>query len=171
VLLSVAAAVALSSTEAFGPLNFAPGRHSQRTRTTRSPPFISNSKSKSKSALFLQDSSFDFTPSFDDEDDEDDDDEDEDDDDDEIRIDPDSLGDWRTFRRNLAATPDTEGGETAGIELGATTTETGATTVRQEQPNEKVLKAQSEELALEYTGVWAHETSTVRTVFVDNVLF
>jgi hypothetical protein len=110
----------------------------------------------------LQDFSFDVTPSFDDEDDEDEDDDEEEDDDDEIRIDPDSLGDWRTFRRNLAATPDTEGGETAGIELGTAAAE-GATTVRQEQPNEKVLKAQSEELALEYTGVWAHETSTVST--------
>jgi hypothetical protein len=164
VLLSVAAAVALSSTEAFAPHHAAPvGRHSQlqRTRTTRSPSFIS-SNSNSKSALFLQDSSFDFE---DDEEDDDEDDDEEDDDDDEIRIDPDSLGDWRTFRRNLAATPETEG------EAGTTTTEGTSfatekpTVVRQDSPNEKVLKAQSEELAKEYTGVWAHEISTVSIVF------
>ena len=168
-LVSVAAAVALSSTctEAFGPLHTVPSRQLQHARSTRSrssAPFIS-SNSKSKSSLFSQGSSFDFTPSFDDEDEEeeedDDDDDDDDDEDDEIRIDPDSLGDWRTFRRNLAATPETA--ETAGMEVSANNAEE-TTVVRKEHPNEKVLKAQNEELALEYTGVWAHETSTVRTL-------
>jgi hypothetical protein len=155
-LLSVAAAVALSSTEAFGPLHVPGGQlqHSH-TRSRSSTPFIS-SNSKSSSSLF---SSLDFTPSFDDEEEDDDEDDEEDDDeDDEIRIDPDSLGDWRTFRRNLAATPETAEEIVTSVE-GTTTEET--TTVRMEQPNEKVLKAQSEELAKEYTGVWAHETSTV----------
>jgi hypothetical protein len=109
----------------------------------------------------LQDSSFDFTPSYDDEEDEDED-EDDDDEDDELHIDPDSLGDWRTFRRNLAANPETaQDKETATEET---------TVTRQEQPNEKVLKSQNEELALEYSaGVWAHETSTVCTCYCTAV--
>jgi hypothetical protein len=165
-LVLLAAAVALSSTEAFGPLHAVPGRQLQDARSTRSlsrsTPFIS----AKKSALFSQGSSFDFTPSFDDEEEDDDeeeedDDEEDDDEDDEIRIDPDSLGDWRTFRRNLAATPADTDGETAGMESSNNAEET--TTIRKEQPNEKILKAQSEELALEYTGVWAHVTSTVST--------
>lgn len=57
-------------------------------------------------------------------------------------IDPDSLGDWRAFRRSLA---------------GLTTTVAGCI------ENERVLRTQNEALADEYrTGVWAHETSTVR---------
>jgi hypothetical protein len=154
----MAVAVVLSSTtQAFvpHPPTVQGGRPLQRNanaNTVRSPvAFIAGGTS----ALFLQDSTFDFTPSYDDEDDEDDDDEDDDDDDDDDEIDPDSLGDWRTFRRNLAADPASEKENEEA---------TTAAAPREDRPNEKVLQSQSEELALEYSkGVWAHCTSTVCT--------
>jgi hypothetical protein len=153
---TMAVAVVLSSTtQAFVPHPAVQqGRQLQQLQrnanNARSPvAFIAGGTS----ALFLQDSTFDFTPSYDDEDDEDDEDDDDDDDDDEI--DPDSLGDWRTFRRNLAADPASEKENEEA---------TTAAAPREERPNEKVLQSQSEELALEYSkGVWAHCTSTVCT--------
>ena len=88
-----------------------------------------------------------------DEDDEDDDDEDDDD-----FIDTDSLGDWRTFRRNLALDSSLESTETSKPE--ATKTKSVS------KENEELLKSQNKKLAEEYlTGVWAHETSTVSEVF------
>ena len=81
--------------------------------------------------------------------------EEEDDDDDDEMIDPDSLGDWRAFRRNLAvSSTDPE--------------KTKKTPSKQSvsRQNEELLKSQNEELAKEYTtGVWAHEVSTVRFSF------
>ena len=105
-------------------------------------------KRRRGSSLFASSSFYEESDSFDDEDDDDDDD----------LIDPDSLGDWRTFRRNLAA------GITSGITEAAegqpeTTTQK---TVSVSKENEDLLKTQNEELAKEYlSGVWAHTTSTV----------
>lgn len=79
-----------------------------------------------------------------------DDDEDEDDEDD--LIDPDSLGDWRNFRRNLAQAmhEEEDAEEPASVRTSVST------------ENEEVLQSQSRELAEEYkNGVWAHEVSTV----------
>ena len=73
---------------------------------------------------------------------------DDDDDDDDDEIDPDSLGDWRAFRRSLATTE-------------ATTQEADSSSPE----NELVLRTQNEALAKEYKTVWAHETSTVRACF------
>ena len=76
-------------------------------------------------------------------------DDDEEDDDDDA-IDVDSLGDWRDFRRNLA-------GMTSESSAASTNNRKGCA------ENEQVLRTQNEVLANEYkTGVWAHETSTVR---------
>jgi hypothetical protein len=144
--LPVVAAIVLASTEAFGPLHAVPGR------SARSLPFLSSRQS----SLCLKGSLFDFDPSFDDDEaDDDDEEDDEEDEDEEAHIDPDSLGDWRTFRRNLASNPERQQ---------ETPPEQPQRSVSRE--NEQLLKSQSEELALEYTaGVWAHETSTVCTSF------
>lgn len=76
---------------------------------------------------------------------------DDEDDDEEDEIDADSLGDWRDFRRNLAA----------GMSDNDSTITTS--NKRGSAENEKVLRSQNEVLANEYKmGVWAHETSTVR---------
>jgi hypothetical protein len=87
-------------------------------------------------------------------------DEDEDEDD---TIDPDQLGDWRLFRKNLAAAA-------ASIQDENTTATTTTTSVESSQMpktvsklNEQVLRSQSPTLYEEYVGgVWAHTTSVVR---------
>ena len=80
-------------------------------------------------------------------------------DDDEDVIDADSLGDWRAFRRNLAGMTtdaDSESNKAASSSCAE---------------NERVLRTQNEALANEYrTGVWAHETSTVRCV-ISQILY
>mmetsp|Transcript_62313 Transcript_62313/g.184379 ORF Transcript_62313/g.184379 Transcript_62313/m.184379 type:complete len:349 (-) Transcript_62313:1344-2390(-) len=86
---------------------------------------------------------------------------DDDDEDDDDAIDPDSLGDWRAFRRNLAQsgieTPESSG---AGTDDGSDE-ETKKSKVERKsvsKRNEALLEAQSEALAKEYkSGVWAHE--------------
>lgn len=89
----------------------------------------------------------------------------DDEDDDDDTIDPDSLGDWRNFRRNLAqSTPpvsedidDKASGK--ADELKEATATTSRTSVSKE--NEEILSNQSKDLAEEYkAGVWAHEVST-----------
>ena len=96
----------------------------------------------------------------------DEDEEDEDDDDDDEIIDADSLGDWRTFRRNLASAP-TEGAASQLEEFGASVPKTKSVS----KANEKLLRSQNEKLAEEYiSGVWAHETSTVRTCSSRNAV-
>ena len=107
------------------------------------------------------------------------------DDDDDDYIDEDSLGDWRSFRMNLAnsvASGDSSiGGVTSssiidGIDLSddeaVSSTETTPTNnndqvVSQKRPksvskqNEELLSAQNSALAQEYlNGVWAHDTSS-----------
>ena len=101
-----------------------------------------------------------------DDDDDDDDDEEEDD-----FIDSDSLGDWRTFRRNLTFEQDQEQDATTSLE---TTTTSSTTQMASTKPpksvskaNEEILLQQNEKLAAEYlTGVWAHPVATVRMVMV-----
>jgi len=84
-----------------------------------------------------------------------DDDKEEEEDDDDDMIDPDSLGDWRAFRRNLAVSSSDPKKEEK--------TPSKRSVSRQ---NEELLSSQNEELANEYkTGVWAHETSTVSVRF------
>lgn len=80
----------------------------------------------------------------------------DDDDDDDSVIDPDSLGDWRTFRRNLASESTNESNNKER-------------TIQTKRPvsvsrgNEEVLKSQSKTLAAEYMNdLWAHEVATVR---------
>jgi hypothetical protein len=78
------------------------------------------------------------------------DDDDEEDDDD--FIDTDQLGDWRTFRMNLA-------------ETGSPTDKKPKDAPRKSvsRENEEVLRSQSKFLADEYEkGMWAHDTATVR---------
>ena len=83
-------------------------------------------------------------------------DDDDDDDDYEDTIDPDSLGDWRDFRRNLAQSVSTSDEEDEDEQRAP-----ARTSVSKE--NEEVLSSQNKELAEEYkNGVWAHEVSTVR---------
>lgn len=66
----------------------------------------------------------------------------DDDEDDDDYIDTEALGDWRDFRRTLVPS---------------------GSSVKICEENEQVLASQSPELAAEYrTGVWAHETPTVR---------
>ena len=79
-------------------------------------------------------------------------DDDNDDDEEDDMIDPDSLGDWRDFRRNLAKVmPDDEDLQEPSSVLTSVSAE-----------NEEVLFSQSEELGEEYkNGVWAHQISTV----------
>jgi hypothetical protein len=80
---------------------------------------------------------------------------DDDDDPDDDVIDPDSLGDWRAFRRNLAMSMNSDDGE---HEVGSTVSV--RTSVSKE--NEEVLSSQNEALAEEFIqGVWAHTVSTV----------
>jgi hypothetical protein len=84
--------------------------------------------------------------------DEADDEEDDDDEDEDDFIDSDSLGDWRNFRRSLAV----EEKEKTTLEVA-----TRASSVSKE--NRALLQTQNEQLHNEYmSGVWAHETSTVR---------
>jgi hypothetical protein len=95
----------------------------------------------------------------DDEDDDEDDDDDDDEDEDDV-IDADSLGDWRTFRRNLASPTLPNGAASQFEEFGAAVPKTKSVS----KANEDLLQTQNEQLAKEYlSGVWAHETSTVRT--------
>jgi hypothetical protein len=96
-----------------------------------------------------------------DEDDEDDDDEEEDD-----VMDVDSLGDWRTFRRNLVSTAAPMGAASQLEEFGAVVPKSKSVS----KANELLLQSQNEALAEEYiSGVWAHETSTVRTCRNRNI--
>jgi hypothetical protein len=102
-------------------------------------------------------------------DDEDDDDEDDEDDDDDEVMDADSLGDWRTFRRNLASqTLSTTGAASQLEEFGGVVPKTKSVS----KANEELLQKQNEKLAKEYmSGVWAHETSTVRTMYKEGCAF
>lgn len=84
--------------------------------------------------------------------------EEDEEDDDEDEIDPDSLGDWRAFRRNLSFSSD---GDSTGSDSSeaAVSKKNKARAVSKE--NEELLKSQSSQLGQEYvSGVWAHETST-----------
>jgi hypothetical protein len=146
-LLAVLASLFIASVDAF----------------TCSPFIISSSNTQQRKPLsFLLKYS---AGAFDD-DGNDDDDDDEDDDD---FIDDASLGDWRTFRANLASTL---GGEEESEELLSATRKTKSVS----KENEKLLLSQNEQLATEYlTGVWAHETSTVRCItkeqsFIQSVI-
>lgn len=79
-------------------------------------------------------------------------------------IDPDSLGDWRVFRRNLAAAEARKAAEIAQDDeptLLASSSFTPSKSVS--KLNEHILRTQSESLYDEYVhGVWAHTTATVR---------
>jgi ABC-type nitrate/sulfonate/bicarbonate transport system ATPase subunit len=89
---------------------------------------------------------------FEDDDEEDDDDDEEEDD----FIDTESLGDWRTVRRNLAL------GQQDRDESPKTKTKKTKSVSKE---NEEILLQQNEDLAQEYiTGVWAHEVATVSAV-------
>lgn len=124
-LLLLLVAIAFSSVEAFQP-SAAPGNSA-----SRSLAFVS----MGQRPLFMQ------NPAFDDDEEEED-----------GRIDPDLLGDWRDFRRNLAANPERQ-----------ETTQQKEVRRSVSTENEHVLKSQSQDLAFEYTsGVWAHVTATVR---------
>lgn len=122
--------------------------------------------------------------------DEDDDDEDEDDDD-VLASNDQMLGDWRSFRRRLAANErksspsasamspplnhpsnsSTVSNNGKNSDASTTPQRTGQTTVttktsrnsKMKSPNEILLAQQNEKLALEYhNDVWAHEIATVR---------
>lgn len=87
-----------------------------------------------------------------------------DDEDDEDFIDTTSLGDWRTFRRNLALVEKEQPQDGTAQELSESsfpkTTTKKPKSVSKE--NEEILLQQNEDLAKEYiTGVWAHEVYTV----------
>ena len=85
--------------------------------------------------------------------------EEEDDDDDYDTIDPESLGDWRNFRRNLAQSEVASSLDEDDIEDELRMP--AKTSVSRE--NEDILSSQNEKLAEEYkNGVWAHEVTTVR---------
>ena len=100
---------------------------------------------------------------------------DNDDDDYDESINPDDLGDWRTFRMNLANTDisSTSTSSIDGIELEETNEVSpssssiiATTSKKAERPksvskrNEQLLSAQNSVLAEEYrTGVWAHESA------------
>ena len=114
-----------------------------------------------------------------------DDDEEEDEDDDDESIDPASLGDWRTFRRNLLASFADDSAAIKSAEEPFTTTKTtkGTSssssssfvsprqTLSVSKENEDILRTQCEKLAQEYIdGVWAHPTSTVRHNHIHTVL-
>jgi len=100
-----------------------------------------------------------------------------DEDSDDESIDPNSLGDWRAFRMNLANT-DINSGESSstssidGIDLedeskdsstvgvSASTSSTASRPKSVSAQNEELLNSQSAKLAEEYlNGVWAHESS------------
>ena len=84
--------------------------------------------------------------------------EDDDDDEDDDEIDLDSLGDWRDFRRSLNLQQEEEVGDGSKKEV-----KTKRLPKLVSKENEQLLRSQSETLAEEYvSGVWAHETSTVR---------
>jgi len=103
---------------------------------------------------------------------------DDDDDEDDDLIDADALGDWRTFRRNLATSASAGAGpdvgdlweEEATLSLPATTAVTAEQQRQQKanrsvvsRENEELLKTQNEVLAEEYVNdVWAHTIATVR---------
>lgn len=90
-----------------------------------------------------------------------DDDADDDEDDDGDFIDTDALGDWRTFRKNLALDSDKD----SSAESSSSSKTPAPKSVSKE--NEELLKSQNKDLAQEYmTGVWAHETSTVSCFFL-----
>jgi hypothetical protein len=132
------------------------------------PPTSSIScRTSSSSAVARQRQSPLYYSIADDEDDDDEDDED-DDDDDEV-MDADSLGDWRTFRRNLASqTLSTTGAASQLEEFGGVVPKTKSVS----KANEELLQKQNEKLAKEYmSGVWAHETSTVRTMYKEGCAF
>lgn len=75
-------------------------------------------------------------------------DEDDDDDDDDY-IDSEGLGDWRTFRMNLAVTGNPTDKKPKGVPRKSVSKE-----------NEEVLRSQSKVLADEYAnGMWAHDTA------------
>lgn len=77
-----------------------------------------------------------------------------DDDEDDSVIDPDSLGDWRTFRRNLAS-------ESTNDSNNKERTIQTKRPVSVSRGNEEVLKSQSKTLAAEYMNdLWAHEVAT-----------
>lgn len=123
--------------------------------------------------------------------------EDEDEDDDDDDIDPNALGDWRTFRMNLANAGLSSSSESIssiqevdGINLveedddersKAESLESWDSSSASSKPvrpksvskkNEQLLKGQNEALAEEYlNGVWAHESSIVRANFLDLVNF
>ena len=81
---------------------------------------------------------------------------DNDEDDDEY-IDTDALGDWRTFRMNLADDDNDEDGKEGDGNAKKEKTKTVSA------ENELLLRSQSKKLADEYaSGVWAHPTATVR---------
>ncbi|CAB9506567.1 Uncharacterized ACR, COG1678 [Seminavis robusta] len=86
-----------------------------------------------------------------------DEDDDEDDDDDDM-IDPDSLGDWRDFRRNLAQS---ELSMQEGTDESSSSTVLSSVRTSVSKENEQVLFSQNEDLAEEFkNGAWAHEIST-----------
>lgn len=91
--------------------------------------------------------------------DNDDDDEDDDDEDNEF-IDTASLGDWRTFRRDLTLEDDKEVESETAKE--SSPLKTKSPTVKSvSKANEEILVQQNEKLAAEYlTGVWAHPVAT-----------
>jgi hypothetical protein len=80
---------------------------------------------------------------------------DNDDDDDDDYIDSERLGDWRTFRMNLAVTGSPTDKKSSGTPRKSVSKE-----------NEEVLRSQSKLLADEYAnGMWAHDTAKVRSLF------
>jgi len=98
---------------------------------------------------------------------------DDDDEDDDDYIDTDSLGDWRNFRRSLfmvqeEGTMAAEGSMTDSTTKQQTAAATASSSSKKKKvnvsnENEELLKSQNAELHQEYkSGVWAHETSTVR---------
>jgi hypothetical protein len=87
---------------------------------------------------------------------EDDDDDDDDNDEDDCVLDPDSLGDWRDFRRNLAMSM--KNSDDAIYDFGSKVSVQASVS----KENEEVLASQNEALAEEFIkGVWAHKVSTV----------
>lgn len=108
-----------------------------------------------------------FYNDFEDYEDEEDDEEEDDDDD---MIDPDSLGDWRDFRRQLAKTTSSS----LPVLDSEETVPKGSSAVRSSfvcKENEEVLYSQNENLAEEYkTGVWAHEITTVSVETTCNII-
>ena len=96
-------------------------------------------------------------------------DDDDSDDEDDDEIDPDSLGDWRLFRKNLASAAMSSSSTSSSEQLGANVMNpTTSTTQRPRsvsKPNEEILKTQSEALYDEYVReAWAHTIARVRSV-------